>query len=73
MIAAGDDSEGWRKMIRFLTDSDSDWSYWAVDGYKYPGEDETFGLLLDDYKTIRHPWLIEQLQAIMPPQLSSKK
>ena len=55
-------------MCFFLQDCDCDWSYWAIDGYKYPGEDESFGLLLDDYKTIRHQWLIDQLKSIMQPQ-----
>ena len=65
-FGTGDDSQGWRKMVRFLEENDLDWSYWAIDGYTYPGQDETFGLLEDDYITIRHPWLIEQLQSIMP-------
>ena len=37
--------------------------------YKRPGEDESFGILLPDYQTVRHPWLVEQLESIMmsPP------
>ena len=64
-LGTGDDSQGWRKMLRFLEENDLDWSYWAIDGYTYPGQDES-GLLKDDYVTIRHPWLIEQLHSIMP-------
>merc|ERR1712059_196 len=54
------------KITRYLQESDVDWSYWAIDGYKRPGEDESFGILEADYKTVRHPWLVEQLQGIMP-------
>ena len=67
-FGTGDNSEGWQKMIQLLEDTDNDWSYWAIDGYKYPGEDESFGLLRDDYKTIRHQWLVDQLKSIMPSQ-----
>ena len=67
-FGTGDNSQGWQKMIQLLEDTDNDWSYWAIDGYKYPGEDESFGLLLDDYKTIRHQWLVDQLKSIMPSQ-----
>ena len=35
--------------------------------YKRPGEDESFGILLPDYQTVRHPWLVEQLESIMSP------
>ena len=40
-------------MLQFLAECDCDWSYWALDGYKYPGEDETFGILEGDYQTVR--------------------
>ena len=66
-FGTGDNNEGWQKIVQFLTEFDLDWSYWAIDGYKYPGEDESFGILMDDYKSIRNPWLVDQLQAIMQP------
>lgn len=36
---------------------------------RYPGvnETETFGILLNDYSTVRHDWKLQQLQNIMPP------
>ena len=49
-----------------MEEQDLDWAYWSIDGYKYPGEEETFGLLEADYVTVRHPWLIQQLQRIIP-------
>lgn len=43
------------------------WAYWAVDGYKHSGgkgDDETFGIFEMDYKTIRHPWKLRDLQTV---------
>ena len=65
-FGTGDDSEEWQKILRLVEEQDLDWAYWSIDGYKYPGEEESFGLLESDYVTVRHPWLVEQLQQIMP-------
>ena len=29
-------------------------------------KDEGYGIFEDDYETIRHPWKLAQLQALMP-------
>jgi len=63
----GGNSEKWEHIIRFLNETDHDWSYWSLDGYVYPGQDHGYGLLEEDYITIRHPWKIEQLQGLMIP------
>jgi len=34
-------------------ETDHDWAYWSIDGYKYPGEEESYGILESDYSTIR--------------------
>jgi len=65
-MGCGGDSENWEKIVRFLNETDHDWGYWSIDGYKYPGEGEGYGLLEDDYETIRHEWKIQQLQSLMP-------
>jgi len=65
-FGTGDNDDAWGKIIQYLEESDSDWSYWAIDGYTRPGEDESYGILESDYVTVRHPWLVEQLQKIMP-------
>ena len=31
-----------------------------------PGEDEYFGILEEDFFTVRHDWKLRQLQEIMP-------
>ena len=51
-------------LLQFLAECDCDWSYWALDGYKYPGEDETFGILEGDYKTVRD-WSFSTLTSIL--------
>jgi len=50
------------------------WSYWALDGYKHsPGqdEDESFGILEQDYVTVRHAWKLADLQKVMSSGLAS--
>eukprot|EP00927_Polykrikos_kofoidii_P021236 TRINITY_DN20169_c0_g1_i1.p1 TRINITY_DN20169_c0_g1~~TRINITY_DN20169_c0_g1_i1.p1 ORF type:complete len:379 (-),score=56.90 TRINITY_DN20169_c0_g1_i1:58-1194(-) len=45
------------------------WAYWALDGYKNGShgdqDEETFGIFEQDYKTIRHPWKLKDLQSVM--------
>jgi len=65
-FGTGDNDAAWSKIIRYLEESDSDWSYWAIDGYKTPGEEESYGILESDYVTVRNPWLMDQLKKIMP-------
>jgi len=41
------------------------WSYWAYNGYKEtPEDDEGYGILKADMKTVRYPWLLQDLQSI---------
>ena len=79
--SGGGNDEKWQNIVKFLYETDHDWAYWSIDGYKYPDEGQFFtsililnkhclgegyGLLEDDYVTIRHQWKIDQLQSIMP-------
>ena len=32
-FGTGDNDDAWGKIIQYLEESDSDWSYWAIDGY----------------------------------------
>jgi len=61
-------SDYWNFTINFLQQSPSlGWAYWALDGYKHSGgesDDETFGIFMQDYKTIRHPWKVADLKKI---------
>lgn len=61
-----DTSDNWWAWFRqYIQERQLSWSYWALDGEKYVGVDETFGLYLKDYETIRHPWKVADLQALM--------
>jgi len=58
-------SRWWKHMMRYLMHRPvAGWAYWPVNGEKRPGEDETYGLLMDDMQTIRHPWLLQHLQKL---------
>ena len=40
-------------VVRFLNETDHDFGYWSIDGYVRPGQEEGYGLLEEDYDTIR--------------------
>jgi len=65
-FGCGGDSENWEKIVRFLNETDHDFGYWSIDGYVRPGQGEGYGLLEEDYDTIRHQWKVDQLQALQP-------
>lgn len=55
--------------MRLLKESDIDWTYWCVDGYKCDDqENETYGLLTQDFKFIRYDWMIEDLKKVAKPK-----
>lgn len=59
------DSRWWRYMLRYIQDYDLDWSYWAFNGEKRVGEDESFGLMDRDWVKVRHEWKLEHLQMLI--------
>jgi endoglucanase len=58
------DSEWWGWMIRYLWEKDMDWAYWSLDGEQRLGVDESFGIFMQDYATIRHEWKLSDLKGI---------
>jgi len=64
--SGGGNDEKWLHIVQFLQETDHDWAYWSIDGYKYPDQGEGYGLLEEDYETIRYPWKMDQLRSIMP-------
>lgn len=49
----------WKYLIRYLKETDIDWTYWALDGFKCePKEDETYGVFTNDFSDARHPDLL---------------
>ena len=56
----GDNSNSnyWNHLVKYLEESDIDWTYWCVDGYKYDGTsdkevDETYGIYNADFSDCR--------------------
>ena len=59
----------WQYLMRILRELDLDWTYWCLDGYKCDEqEDETYGVWDYDFKTARHPELLEDLKKAGRPQ-----
>jgi len=60
-------SSWWKQIMRYLSDKDLDWTYWAIDGLKYPqsSENESFGILSDDYKALRSGWKMLDLAEML--------
>ena len=58
-------SEWWEFARRYIKQRGLSWSYWAIDGWKRVGEEETFGVLNTDYRTLRYPWMMPDLSGIM--------
>jgi len=56
----------WNYLIRYLDERPQiGWSYWAYNGYKNDVEDdETFGIVKKDMKTVRHDWKLADLQKV---------
>ena len=60
------ESDYWKYLIQYLGERPQiGWAYWAYNGYKEnKDDDESFGLLEKDMKTVRHPWKLAALQSI---------
>ena len=55
--------------MRFLRDTDVDFGYWALNPHKPKNYDnETYGLLADDWETVIEDWRLQDLRKLMEPQ-----
>lgn len=76
------DSEWWGRFLAYADQYDLDFAYWSLNGYAFPpsaaqlgdaasghGQEETFGLLQPDHRTIRHPWVMSALRRVQGPRL----
>jgi len=55
----------WAYIMRYMAERPlAGWAYWPLNGEKRPGEQESFGILEDDMRTIRHPWKLRDLQLL---------
>lgn len=60
------DHNYWANLMRFLRAVDADFGYWALNPRKMPGfEDETYGLLKDDWETPVLDYRMRDLQVLM--------
>jgi hypothetical protein len=51
-----------------LKETDIDWTYWALDGFKCdPDKDETYGVFTNDFREARHPDLLSDMISVGPP------
>lgn len=49
--------------MKLFQDTDIDWTYWCLDGYKCADQqDETYGILTKDWKAWRYPEMVDQLK-----------
>lgn len=54
--------------MTYLKETDIDWTYWALDGFKCePEKDETYGVFTNDFMDARHPDLLVDLITVGPP------
>lgn len=58
--------------MAYLKETDIDWIYWALDGFKCePEKDETYGVFTNDFMNARHPNLLADLISVGPPARTS--
>jgi endoglucanase len=56
----------WRNLMRSLREWDTDWGYWALNARKPGGgQVEGYGLLEDDWKTVRWDYRLEDMRALI--------
>ena len=60
-------------MMQLFSETDIDWTYWCLDGYKCKEqENETYGLLNKDFKSVRYEWMRKDLKMNARPKKGSK-
>lgn len=63
------DHHYWDNLMRYLTETDADFGYWALNPRKPKNYDnETYGLLADDWETVIDDWRFSDLRKLMEPR-----
>ena len=61
----------WKYLMKYLKQTDIDWIYWPIDGFKCdpddPNEDETYGIFNHQFNDIRNPEIFNDLRKIGAP------
>ncbi|KAK4504908.1 hypothetical protein PRZ48_002871 [Zasmidium cellare] len=67
--ASDSDHHYWDNLMKILEETDADWGYWALNPRKPEGYDnETYGLLRDDWETVVEDYRFADLTSIMKPR-----
>ena len=55
----------WKNLMKYMRSTDVDWGYWALNPRKPEAYDnETYGLLADDWKTVVTDWRYQDLMQL---------
>jgi endoglucanase len=66
--SAGSDPKWMTNLAQYLRSLDADFAYWALNGGpKAAGGEEPFGLLDDDWTTVRKDWRLDLLRSLQAP------
>jgi hypothetical protein len=65
------DNLWWSSLLRYMRENNLSWAYWPFDGSRWENAtgrwvDEGYGLLNDDWSTVRNRALLEGLQSVQP-------
>lgn len=58
------DSNYWQHLVRFLAAVDAGWGYWALNARKASGEWEGYGLVGDDWESVRWDYRLDDLRRL---------
>ncbi|CAK4029967.1 glycoside hydrolase family 5 [Lecanosticta acicola] len=67
-IGNDQDHHYWKNLMKILEETDADYGYWALNPRKPENYDnETYGLLADDWETVIDDWRFADLRRLMLP------
>lgn len=67
--ASDGDKHYWHNLMKYLRETDADWGYWALNPRKPENYDnETYGLLADDWETVVDDYRTQDLRLLMTPE-----
>lgn len=58
------DAAWWSWITQYISEGDLSWSYWSINGDKYVDIEDSYGLLMPDYETVRDVWKLADLKSL---------